>query len=98
MQLSESQKKRLRGLGHKLKPVVTIGSAGLTTSVLEEFIQSIEYHELMKVKINVGDRDERDRILVELCDKGHAQMIQRVGNVGLFLKPRQKDSKLSSRL
>ena len=74
MQLSESQKKRLRGLGHKLKPVVTIGTAGLTSSVLEEFTQSIGHHELMKVKISAGDRDERDRIVEQLCNDGQAQL------------------------
>ena len=32
MELSESQKKFLRGLGHQLKPVIMIGDAGLATS------------------------------------------------------------------
>jgi RNA-binding protein len=98
MQLSESQKKRLRGLGHKLKPVVTIGTAGLTSSVLEEFAQSIGHHELMKVKISAGDRDERDRIVEQLCNSGQAQLIQRVGNIGLFMKLKKKDSKLLAQL
>jgi RNA-binding protein len=98
MQLSESQKKRLRGLGHKLKPVVTIGSGGLTASVLEEFIRSINHHELMKARINAGDRDERDRVIEQLSKESEAQLLQRVGNVGLFLKLRKKDSKLRSQI
>lgn len=98
MQLSESQKKGLRGLGHKLKPVVTVGSGGLTDSVLEEFIRSIDHHELMKAKVNAGNRDERDRILEQLGNAANAQLLQRVGNVGLFLKLREKDSNLRSQL
>ncbi len=94
MPLSAPQKKRLRGLGHKLKPVVTIGSGGLTASVLDEFMRSIGHHELMKVKVTVGDREKRDRVLGQLSDKSAAQLLQRVGNVGLFLKLRTKDSKI----
>lgn len=98
MQLTESQKKKLRGLGHQLKPVVTIGSSGLTASVLEEFILSLNHHELMKVKVNAGDRDERDQILKQLSEDTEAVLLQRVGNIGLFLKLRKKDSTLLSRL
>ena len=98
MQLSESQKKKLRGLGHRLKPVVTIGSGGLTASVLEEFIRSINHHELMKARVSVGDRDERDRLIEQLSKESDAQLLQRVGNVGLFLKLRKKDSKLRSQI
>lgn len=98
MQISESQKKRLRGLGHKLKPVVTIGAGGLTASVLEEFIRSIDHHELMKARVNAGDREERDRILEQLCKQADSQLVQRVGNVGLFLKLRKKDSKIRPQL
>ncbi len=98
MQLSESQKKKLRGLGHQLKPVVTIGSSGLTESVLEEFIRSLNHHELMKVKVNAGDRDERDQLLNKLCEESGALLLQRVGNIGLFLKLRKKDSKLLLKL
>ena len=63
MTLSESQKKYLRGLGHGLKPVVMIGDAGLTEAVLSEFNDSVEHHELIKVRVKVGDRAERDRII-----------------------------------
>lgn len=98
MQLTESQKKKLRGLGHKLKPVVTVGSGGLTDAVLEEFMRSIDHHELMKAKVSVGDRNERDLIFERLSNASDAQLLQRVGNVGLFLKLRGKDSRLRSQI
>ncbi len=98
MELTERQKKKLRGLGHRLKPVVTVGQAGVTDALLREFEQSLEHHELMKVKVSVGDRGERDRIIQSLCEHAGATLVQRVGNVGLLLRLRDKKSRIAARL
>ena len=86
MALSESQKKYLRGLGHGLKPVVMVGDAGLTESVRAEFERSLEHHELIKLRVKVGDREERDRIIMSLCDSSAAELVQRIGNVALLYR------------
>jgi RNA-binding protein len=96
MSLTEQQKKRLRGLGHKLKPVITVGTGGLSDSLLEEFERSLEYHELMKIKVNTGDRSERDTAIGALCEYSGAQLIQRVGNVGLLFRKKNKNSKFAA--
>ena len=87
MNLSESQKKYLRGLGHELKPLVMIGDAGLSDSVLAEFRSTLDHHELIKVRVRAGDRNARDEIIRKLCDDKSAQLIQRVGNVALLYRP-----------
>ena len=86
MKLSESQKKHLRGLGHGLKPVVMVGDAGLSEAVLAEFLSCLEHHELIKVRVKVGDRRERDSIIVKLCESGDAQLVQRIGNMALLYR------------
>ena len=86
MHLSETQKKFLRGLGHQLKPVVIVGDAGLTESVLKEFLATIAHHELIKVRVRAGDRNIRDEIIAELCAKGPANLVTRIGNVALLYK------------
>ena len=93
MSLTEQQKKRLRGLGHQLKPVIIVGAGGLSDSLLEEFESSLEHHELMKVKVNMGERGERDTAIRALCEYSGAQLIQRVGNIGLLFRKNKKDSK-----
>lgn len=87
MDLSEHQKKFLRGLGHQLKPLVMVGDAGLSESLLAEFESTLDHHELIKVRVRVGDRDARDAIINELCAKGKAQLVQRIGNVALLYRP-----------
>lgn len=87
MDLSEPQKKYLRGLGHQLKPLVMIGDAGLSESLLAEFESTLEHHELLKVRVRAGDREARDAIIDQLCVHGNAQLIQRIGNVALLYRP-----------
>ncbi|MEE4161066.1 MAG: ribosome assembly RNA-binding protein YhbY [Woeseiaceae bacterium] len=84
--LTEHQKKHLRGLGHKLRPVIMIGDAGLSTSLLEEYERTLEHHELIKVKIRVGDRAARDGIIDDLCEKSGAELVQRIGNTALLFR------------
>ena len=91
--LSEPQKKKLRGLGHKLKPVIMVGDAGLSKSVLAEFHSTLDHHELIKVKVRVGDRTARDAIVSELCKTSGAELIQRIGNVALIFKENPEKKK-----
>ena len=90
MILSEHQKKFLRGLGHQLKPLVMVGEAGLSESLLAEFESTLDHHELIKVRVRAGDREARDAIIRTLCDDGSAQLIQRIGNVALLYRPNLK--------
>ena len=90
MNLNEHQKKFLRGLGHQLKPLIMVGEAGLSASLLAEFETTLAHHELIKVRVRVGDRDERDAVIEKLCDGSSAQLIQRIGNVALLYRPNLK--------
>ena len=84
MALTESQKKFLRGLGHQLKPVIMIGDAGLTDAVMKELLATLEHHELIKVRVRVGDRSARDAIIDQICNDATASLVTRIGNVALI--------------
>ena len=86
MNLTEHQKKFLRGRGHQLKPTIMVGEAGLSESVLAEYESTLNHHELIKVRVRVGDREARDEIIRKLCDDNSAQLVQRVGNVALLFR------------
>ena len=94
MNLSESQKKYLRGLGHALKPLVLIGDAGLSDSVRAEFESTLSHHELIKVSVRVGDRKLRDEIIRELCASSGAALVQRVGNMALLYRENPEKKKI----
>ena len=90
MDLSEHQKKHLRGIGHQLKPLIMVGDAGLSESLLAEYETTLDHHELMKVRVRVGDRDARDALIEQLCTDTSAVLIQRIGNIALLYRPNLK--------
>lgn len=90
MHLNEQQKKFLRGLGHQRKPLIMVGDAGLSESLLAEFDSTISHHELIKVRVRVGDREARDAIIADLCERSGAALVQRIGNVALLYRPNLK--------
>ena len=96
MILNEIQKKHLRGLGHKLRPVVMVGEAGLSEAVLDEFRGTLAHHELIKVRVKAGDRGARDEIIGRLCTEGPASLVQRIGNMALLYRenPKKKKNKI----
>jgi len=94
MSLKESQKKYLRGLGHKLNPTITIGDNGLSEALLAEYESTLSHHELIKVKLRVGDREARDQMIGELCSGSSAELIQRTGNVALLYRPNPEQQKI----
>ncbi|MDX1595128.1 MAG: ribosome assembly RNA-binding protein YhbY [Gammaproteobacteria bacterium] len=87
MALSERHRRRLRQLGHALKPVVIVGGQGLHDALLAEVDAALEHHELIKVRVNAGDRAERDAMIATLCSACAAERIQRVGHVALLYRP-----------
>lgn len=93
-QLSEKQKKYLRGLAHGKDPIVLIGASGLSAGVTRELDDALGAHELVKVKARVGDREARDAILTELARQSGSSLIQRIGNVGVFYRPHKDKPKI----
>jgi RNA-binding protein len=77
--LNSKQKSYLRGLGHKLNPVVMIGNNGLTESVIREIEVSLNAHDLIKIKVHGDDRELRAAMLVEICEKVKALAIHHIG-------------------
>lgn len=86
MNLSEKQRKHLRGLAHGRDPLVLIGQAGLSEAVAAEFETAINAHELIKVRARVGDREQRDQIFDQLAARSASALVQRIGNVGVFYR------------
>lgn len=92
--LSEKQRKYLRGLAHGREPVVMVGQSGLSPAIVNELDIALGAHELVKVRARVGDREQRDAILDQLATQTTSELIQRIGNVGVFYRPHQERPKI----
>ncbi|MEZ0472076.1 ribosome assembly RNA-binding protein YhbY [Luteimonas salinilitoris] len=85
--LTASQSRFLRGQAHGLKPILQIGGKGLTDAVVAEVDNALEHHELIKVRVAAGDRDERDALVADLAGRSGAALVQRIGNVAVLYRP-----------
>jgi RNA-binding protein len=88
MELSERQRKYLRGMGHALNPVLLVGQHGVTPAVIAEANRALHDHELIKVKFRGAERDARDAGLAELATATQSVMLQRIGHTALYYKRR----------
>ena len=99
MPLSIAEKKRFRRIGHELKPVVMTGGEGLSEGVVAEVERALEDHELIKVRINGEDREERAAAITALARHCKAQVVQVIGKIVLLYRPARKaNPKLSNLL
>jgi RNA-binding protein len=87
MELTEKQKKHLRGRAHAIKPVLLVGQNGFSDALQLEFERALKDHELVKVRVRGAERDDRDALLGQLATTTDATLVQRIGNVGLFYRP-----------
>ena len=67
-----------------------LGNQGLSENVMKEIGTALGFHELIKIKVRVGDRKERDAVLQQIIDEQECLLIQRVGNTATLFK-RNKD-------
>ena len=96
--LTASEKKQLRSIGHNLNPVVMIGDKGLSEGVMLELNRALEDHELIKVKVNVADPQERREVIEQLCTDSRAELVQAIGKIALLYRAAQKPNPRLSNL
>lgn len=97
MIITNTDKKKFRAIGHKLKPIVMIAQKGLSENIGAELNRALEAHELIKIKIAAGERDEKQTLTTEICKEFKAECIQSVGNIVLLYRAsKRQDPKLSN--
>ena len=93
MPLTQEQKKQYKSIGHHLKPVLIVADNGLTEGVLAELERALSDHELIKIKLNILDRESRLQTIAELCKAGSAYLVQVIGKMALIYRKNPKVNK-----
>jgi RNA-binding protein len=91
MQLTEKQKKHLRGLAHDLKPIIHVGNSGVSAGLSAELNQTLEHHELVKIKLRVGDRKACNVAIDAMLASTKASLIASIGNTAILYRRREKN-------
>jgi len=93
MSLSKIQLKFLRAKCHDLKAVIMMGQKGLTEEVLKEIEIALDFHELIKIKLAVDDKDARKQMIADICDKTQSEEVQSIGKtLSIFRDNPNKDA------
>ena len=93
LKLTPAERSALRADAHALHPVVIIGEAGLTPSVLKEIDSSLNAHGLIKVRVFGDDRDARIQMYETICEKLDAAPIQHIGKLLVLYRPKKEERK-----
>lgn len=85
------QKKYLKGLVHDMKPVVFVGQKGISPAVTKAVDESLEKHELIKVKfIDFKEKDRKKEIAGVIEKETASELVGMIGHMAIFYR-RQKD-------
>lgn len=86
MELDNATIKRLKSIGHELKPIVMIGNKGVTPAITEEIDRALSDHELIKIKLPAGSKHDRDTLSSEIAIAAKANIIHTIGRMALLLR------------
>ena len=90
MPISEKKKRDLKGQSHHLKPVILLGTNGLTDAVHAEIERALYDHELIKIKLCSKEKSEKDALTTAICEHHDATLINQIGHVIAIYKKSDK--------
>jgi len=90
LKLTPAERSALRAEAHGLNPVVMIGEAGLTESVVKEIGASLDAHGLIKVRVFGDDREARVAMYEQICADLDAAPVQHIGKLLVLYRPKKE--------
>ncbi len=96
-QLKNYQKKYLRGLGNRLKPVIYIGKNGLSEQVLNSIDEALDVHELIKIKY-FEFKELRNELNEQIAEKNNCELAGQIGFTMLFFRRNPDEDKRKIKL
>ena len=83
--LKGSEKKHLRSLAHRLKPVVYIGKTGLSPNVITAIDDALEHHELIKIRFQ-NFKDQKKELLQTVVQESNCTLIGSIGHIYMLYR------------
>jgi Predicted RNA-binding protein containing KH domain, possibly ribosomal protein len=88
--LSSDERRELRRIGHALNVIVQVGDGGLSDGLLAEVRRALDDHELIKIRLPAGAKEDRRTLIDALCDATGAALVQAIGRVALIYLPAEE--------
>ena len=88
------QKKYLKGLVHGMKPLVFVGQKGLSPTVTRAVDESLEKHELIKVKFGDFKEKSQKKEMAGVIEKQTAsELVGIIGHIAIFYRQQKNPEK-----
>ena len=84
--MTARQRKYLRSLAHKLKPVIYIGKDGVSADVLKVTATALDDHELIKIKF-VEYKARRKALADMICRETSSHLAGMIGHMAIVYRP-----------
>ena len=84
--LSTSLRRELKAKAHSLKPVVIIGQRGVTDSVVASIAEALDAHELIKIRLPSGDRQQQPALIEQIASSLGADAVGAIGRVAILYR------------
>ena len=78
----------MRSLAHHIKPSIYIGKSGLTEGAIKSIDQSLDSHELIKVKFN-NNKASKAALASSAEEKLLAFVVGSIGNTLIIFRPHE---------
>lgn len=88
IELTSKQRKSLEKMANSIEPVVIVGQNGVTESLTQKVSQSLDIHELIKVKFNEF-KEEKHELTQNLCNSCDATLVRIIGNIAIIYKQQE---------
>ena len=89
MDITDKQIIFLRKSCHHIKPIISVGNAGLSENVMSEIELALSHHELVKMKL-AGDASERKMMAEKIVADTGAVLVQSIGHTASFYREADK--------
>ena len=88
------QKKYLKGLAHGMKPLVFVGQKGISPALTEAVDESLEKHELIKVKfIDFKEKNQKEEIAGVIEKETASELVGMIGHIAIFYRQQKNPEK-----
>ncbi len=92
--LTPKNKALLKGLANHLKPQVQLGKGEVDENIISSINDSLEAHELIKVKVLQNSNYACKDLAEEIVSKTGADLVDIIGHVIILYKPSKKNPRI----
>ncbi len=86
LKLNPKQRRHLKGLGHHLNAIVTVGKEGISDTLIVALKEALLQHELVKVRVGNSATGDRHEVADELAKRTNASLASVLGKTMLIYK------------